>query len=293
MINASLAPATKGLYKRAWDRFVAFSAEQLQKKARLPIAVGDVLLFGAHLHQQNLAASSILSYLSALAFMHKMHGLADPTRHFVVAKMMAGAKRLSSTHDIRLPITKPVLHTLISAVSKVVTRLYEQRLLTCMFSLAFHGFLRIGEIAAKSVQDAPNVVQLDDIHLPKRDPNYCTLVLRKFKHSGSQGPQTITFKRQSSRICPVHTVRKYLKLRGGQMGPLFIWQGGKPLLRRQFDARLKTVLNFCGYSTTLYRGHSFRIGAATEAAARGCSDAQIRNLGRWRSDAFRKYIRLS
>ncbi len=39
------------------------------------------------------------------------------------------------------------------------------------------------------------------------------------------------------------------------------------------------------------KGHSFRIGAATFAAERGFSDAQIRSMGRWQSDAFRKYIR--
>ena len=33
------------------------------------------------------------------------------------------------------------------------------------------------------------------------------------------------------------------------------------------------------------------IGAATFAAECGFSDAQIRSMGRWKSDAFRKYIR--
>ena len=43
--------------------------------------------------------------------------------------------------------------------------------------------------------------------------------------------------------------------------------------------------------STRYKGHSFRIGAATFAAECGFSDAQIRLMGRWQSDAFRKYIR--
>ena len=41
-----------------------------------------------------------------------------------------------------------------------------------------------------------------------------------------------------------------------------------------------------------YKGrHSFRIGAATFAAENGYSDAQIRLMGRWQSDVYRKYIR--
>ena len=39
--------------------------------------------------------------------------------------------------------------------------------------------------------------------------------------------------------------------------------------------------------------HSFRIGAASFAAEQGLSDAQIRVLGCWKSNAFHKYIRVS
>ena len=51
------------------------------------------------------------------------------------------------------------------------------------------------------------------------------------------------------------------------------------------------IFRTCGLNPTQYKGHSFRIGAATLAAESGLSDAQIRLLGRWKSDSFRKYIR--
>ena len=38
--------------------------------------------------------------------------------------------------------------------------------------------------------------------------------------------------------------------------------------------------------------HSFRIGAASRAAAKGMSDSQIRAFGRYNSSAFLKYIRM-
>ena len=61
----------------------------------------------------------------------------------------------------------------------------------------------------------------------------------------------------------------------------------------EFDFLLKHLLEFCGLSSQVFKGHSFRIGAATSAALRGESDAQIRAAGRWSSDAFRKYIRVA
>ena len=45
--------------------------------------------------------------------------------------------------------------------------------------------------------------------------------------------------------------------------------------------------------TSVFKGHSFRIGAASAAALHGQLDGQIRVAGKWASDAHRKYIRLS
>ena len=44
-------------------------------------------------------------------------------------------------------------------------------------------------------------------------------------------------------------------------------------------------------SPSLYKGHSFRIGLCTWYIKQGKTDSQIRSMGRWRSNAFLKYIR--
>ena len=259
LIRESLAPATQSLYCRVWSRFVTFCTQCLGKKATLPISVSVILLFIAHLHKEKLSAASITSYMSGLAYVHKIQGLVDPTRHFVIAKVLAGARRVSSSHDVRLPITMPVLKALVHAVPSVCLKVYDCLMLQCMFSLAFHAFLRIGEIAAKSVKERHSVLQLSDIHISKRGSEQCTITLCKFKHSGGQGPHNFVLKRARtgrSKCCPVRLLVRYLKRRGNAKGALFNMQNGKPFLRRHFDAQLKSVLQFSGYSTDLYKGHS-------------------------------------
>ena len=60
---------------------------------------------------------------------------------------------------------------------------------------------------------------------------------------------------------------------------------------KNFVERLNAALTFCNLDTKLYKAHSFRIGAASWASAKGFSDSQIRLLGRWQSSAFLRYIR--
>ena len=46
-----------------------------------------------------------------------------------------------------------------------------------------------------------------------------------------------------------------------------------------------------GIDALHFSGHSFRIGTASVAAARGVADSTIQSLGRWKSDSFERYIR--
>ena len=92
-------------------------------------------------------------------------------------------------------------------------------------------------------------------------------------------------------LCPVAYLQRYFSARGATPGPLFCFADGSPVKTSQFTQQLQQALNFCGLDSTKYKSHSFRIGAASLAAEKGLSDAQIRHLGRWKSDAFKLYIR--
>ena len=63
------------------------------------------------------------------------------------------------------------------------------------------------------------------------------------------------------------------------------------ILKNQFNTELQRCLQYCGLDISRYKNHSFRIGGACHAADKGFSDAQIRALGRWKSDAFKVYLR--
>ena len=111
-----------------------------------------------------------------------------------------------------------------------------------------------------------------------------------FKHSYNARPFSIVVSRQPQ-SCPVELLVTYLAMRGPRPGGLFITVDELPVLRSQFSNQLSSAIQFCCLSLSVYKGHSFRIGAASHAADKGLSDAQIRLLGRCKSNAFLKYIR--
>ena len=92
-------------------------------------------------------------------------------------------------------------------------------------------------------------------------------------------------------LCPVTAVLTYIAQRGDCPGAFFLSEGGRPLTKARFIARLQAALRSAGVQFSDYAGHSFQIGAATAAAQAGIQDSTIQMLGRWSSTAFLSYLR--
>ena len=116
--------------------------------------------------------------------------------------------------------------------------------------------------------------------------------ITNYKHSDLK-PKTISIiGNLENQLCPVKAVNNYLALSQHKVGPLFQFPCGTPVSYFYFNSSLKSLLSFIGLDPAVYKGHSFRIGAATAAAARGVPQTVIQSMGRWKSDAVKNYIRL-
>ena len=75
-------------------------------------------------------------------------------------------------------------------------------------------------------------------------------------------------------------------------GCFFRLQDNMPASKPWFVTRVRSLQSSLGLLQQENAGHSFKIGAATEAALAGVEDLTIQALGWWHSSAFLQYIRL-
>jgi hypothetical protein len=68
---------------------------------------------------------------------------------------------------------------------------------------------------------------------------------------------------------------------------------GQPLSYECLSKELCRLSLAIGINGARFSGHSFRIGAATSALMAGVPDVVIQHLGRWKSDAFKRYVVLA
>ena len=126
------------------------------------------------------------------------------------------------------------------------------------------------------------------------DDSSVQITLKHFKNMKDNQPIVITLcTNTQTSYCPVIALKQYIKNSSHSSGPLFAFRSGCPVSHHFVTSKLKDAISFIGLDPTVYLGHSFRIGAATEAAKLGMSENAIQQLGRWSSNAVKNYIRIN
>lgn len=295
IVMASLDYKTKTAYGTVWRRFSEFFKENIAPST-LPVSVVLLLNFLTSLFQ--LGYSTIASHVSAIAFIHKILGCSDPTSSFLVRQFLKGAKMLNgSACDVRLPITANILHQIVLALPKTVILLSHRLLLKAIFLLCFNAFLRMGEVCIKYGSSPERVIQREDLSFTYHSGAVIAIriVIRNFKNNIKQLPMTlvIPLNSGSEMCCPVRALRSYFSEYKHLSGPLFQFQNGAAVPYSFVADKLHNIIGFLGLDYSRYKPHSFRIGAATSAYCQGLSEDDIKRLGRWESNAVRRYIRLA
>ncbi|CAG2245727.1 unnamed protein product [Mytilus edulis] len=151
----------------------------------------------------------------------------------------------------------------------------------------------IGEIVRNKKWQAHQVIAIENVTLSKKDYIEIAKIVIPFSKTDQYGHGTvIEITETKLKDCPIYWLKNYLMQRPKVKGPLFCHFGGCPVTRYQFSCVLSKVLIHVGITDSVsFRTHSFRIGAASSHFEKGTSEEEIKRLGRWKSNAFKGYIR--
>ena len=161
-------------------------------------------------------------------------------------------------------------------------------------TLAFFGFLRIGELTCDSHFNPDRHLTISDlVFMPNSFPKYSLVRLKVSKTDPFRKGQTIVIGRANPNLYPISAIVAYLESRPPfpNPGPLFTLQSGSFLTRGRYTSETRLLLSKGGLDWSEFAGHSFRIGAATTAASANLPPWLIKVLGRWSSDCFERYIK--
>ena len=219
---------------------------------------------------------------------------AMPRLEYVLTGIKRVESRLGVKGKVRLPITLDIMHRLRGAWLSS-PGLPDKIMLWAAACAGFFGFLRAGEFTVPSMQvyDPEVHLSLSDLSVDSHSsPSMACLRIKQSKTDPFRQSVDVFLCRTNSPICPVEAIVSYIGVRSSTPGPLFVLHSGTPLTRSYLVTQLQAALRAAGLNDKQFNGHSFRIGAATTAAMQGLEDSLIQTLGRWRSDAYRTYIRI-
>ena len=299
--DAGLAQSTTRTYAAGITKYLT-----LCRELRItPTPTSEQLLcrFVSSLAESNTSHNTIKVYLAAVRQLHVQRGLRMPSGDHMprLAQVLRGIKiRTASeggqgSRQPRLPITPETLRQIKATWEKDHIN-NDKVMLWAAFTLCFFSFMRSGELCCTSSGTfdqsrdlTPHDISVDDA----RNPQTMKVHLKYSKTDPFKEGTDIFLARTNDELCPVAAMLSWLVLRGKEDGPLFQFQSGVPLTRSCFVSCLKGALTSANIDPSGFSGHGFRIGAATTAAKVGLPDSTIKQLGRWKSATYQRYIRPS
>ena len=281
ILNASLKSTTLTAYRTKMVTFQNF----LGKNTHLITATTEhVALFLTHLHEKGLKSNTIQTYLSAISYHFKINSWPDILKCPLITITMNGLKNLDGKQILRKPITKPLLEKLLHALESICQSHYDVQLYKAIFTTMFFACLRAGEVCkAGSLQHvllSKNIARLSSGYL---------LTLDSFKHSRNKTAIMKLSHNPDQSICPVLTLDSYSQVKSNTHF-FFTQEDGNVVNRYNLSLHLKNCLQLLNLPPSEFSLHSFRIGRTTELVETASTE-QLKLLGRWSSDAYKKYIR--
>jgi hypothetical protein len=290
-------------YNAGVKKFLKFQAEIGNASFRLPATSQDLFEFCLWAGRTSIrtvgavTSVTLMKYLFAIQAWHNFHGFTYPIDSKAQVKLILKACAKKDA-EFKLKREKTALH--LHQLKKIVDRLNlgneSDKATADLLLVAFWGMCRLKEVTYSNVRGnlkRTEAIFTSDVSLQENETNrLAILTLRGGKTAKPGELQQIKLASQPSTLCPVMAVRRRLTEARGHDTSLFgySFEGKRNHLTRQIViSKIRSISqeeNFAGIT-----GHSLRVGGASLRHALGIPIKQICKLGRWKSEAYKVYLK--
>ncbi len=281
---------TRESYNQKYTAFVNFLQTLEEVPADWELCL---VLFRGHLISKGLASRTVASYMTGVRSRLSLNGVELKENAYLMKQMHKAAQK-QDVERLRCPVTKVLLEQVLKRIDFVTKTNYEAALFGAIFTLAYHGMFRIGELV-ESVHalKVGNVLQAVTGNLIQ-----CIQHSSKTSKPG-EGHRRVPIDPTFDEFCPCEMTVRYSQERKRALpywrlkpGHFLVHQDGSKATKAQVLQKLRQCVKLIpGFVPMEFGMHSFRSGKAMDLFLQGMTDAEIMERGRWTSAAFRWYIK--
>lgn len=307
LINSSVSRATWAKYSSGYNAFCSFEKSTNQQFSwPLSKEVWRAFIVWCH-YTRNLAPNSITTYLSALKFVHHIKGLScshlseDKLSSLLLKGVLHSSTSFLTHPKTRRVMTFPLLIALGHRIALTDWPSLDKQVIWAAATTAFFGSTRLGEILAAEERSFSPTSDLTWNDVRCSSPSSLLLHLKQPKSGIAGGEMVDLFEFPGFDCCPVLAL-KNLRTKQIQAGnsdeslPVFRFSTGKNLTKAIFNRTLVTLLSdICLPGKDTVTCHSFRAGIPSTLSMFPdlITSDMIKGWGRWQSDCYQLYTRLS
>ena len=283
--------STRKNYYAIWRQFNHFILRLDNKprnwEDRLTLYIG-------YLINSNRQSAMVKSYISAIKSVLQENNIEIHENQFLMSALMCTCRLNNDVLITRLPIGKGLLEMVLKEMYNRyldIGQKYLAILFTCVFSTAYLGLFRIGELAksqhsvlAKDVKIATN----------KRKLKFILRSSKIHRSLRSRVKQSVVNQNHKAMFfCPYKLLQNYTVQRGSYRSEdekFFVFVDRSAIPPNILRKCLKMSLVNLGFRSELYSFHSLHAGRAQDMLKCGVTIDTIKSLGRWKSNAVYKYL---
>ena len=259
-------------------------------------------LFGAYLVDKGVQSSTLKSYFSTIKHVLKQDGYRWDDDKALLSSLVRSCKLVNDRYKIRLPIKASLLELLLFEVGRRFSKGNNQQpylkcMYTAMFSLAYYGMLRVGELTL-----GPHTIKACDIHVGHNKDKMLIVLYSSKTHGKESRPQKVRISKVDTKrstainrfFCPFKAVLSFMNMRGSYLqesDQFFVFADHSPVKPYHLRTILRSLLDDLHLDSSLYGVHSFRIRRMCDLAKFGYRIEEIKAMGRWKSNAVYRYLK--